>query len=682
MLRPTAMHQLARAARWFVPTLLLGVASAWGQPADAPAEAPPEPAPVEEPEPAPVEEPAPAPVTAPVVAPAPVELGKLTDAQLLELAEREGETIEIWDERPDKPFDRDTEVRLTGEELAQRGATDLASALALLPDVSVRDAGRGGFNVDIRGARKGAVRVLVDGVSVTDPYYGTFDVSTIPVTDIVQIRVSTAPASPIDGPGGPGGVIEVHTRDAIGARLVVARLTSDSLPTFGGSATGRTQLARDLSIRLSASGLWGLREFDLPSMAELGESRRATTGATRLEYRRGARRIAVDGFVDDRRYVPPPNEESANATILVIDRETTGRGQVAVDEQVGKLQLQGRVWTHALKRVSRYFRDAALSDVATEEDLFAMRTGGTVLATRPIAKTWRWVASATVDHERARVEALAGTTDLVSRGDVTLIEAAAGGQYEDGPVRVDAAAGAAVPIGLGADPWPEAKLVGRYKPVGQLELIATAAHKGRTPSLRERFDSQTGNPELGPEIATHGELRAIARPDERVEVDVAPYWRRSDGTMRLDPMTNRLTNLGTVDVRGLDASARVQVHPMVQLGGSYALTLDRSRNDDAGMWIDDPLDRLPDHRADGWIKGTPIDALTVVGRVRWFGEAIDRATTVDSYYLVEASASAQFGGDWLAVVRCDDLLDERPETRSGFHLPGRVFSLIVQGTWE
>src|SRR5512146_1796599 len=126
----------------------------------------------------------------------------LTDEDLVKLAQ--GEAIEIYDERPDKPFDRDTEVRLTGEQLAARGAVDLGTALALLPDVTVRDVGRGGFNVDIRGARKGAVSVLVDGVLVTDPYYGTFDVSTIPITDIVQIRVSTTPQSPIDGPGGPG----------------------------------------------------------------------------------------------------------------------------------------------------------------------------------------------------------------------------------------------------------------------------------------------------------------------------------------------------------------------------------------------------------------------------------------------------------------------------------------------
>src|SRR5688572_7195002 len=93
--------------------------------------------------------------------PAPAE-PELSDEDLAALAN--AEAIEIFDERPDKPFDRDTEVRLTGEQLAARGATDLASALALLPDVTVRDAGRGGFTVDIRGARKGAVAVLIDGV--------------------------------------------------------------------------------------------------------------------------------------------------------------------------------------------------------------------------------------------------------------------------------------------------------------------------------------------------------------------------------------------------------------------------------------------------------------------------------------------------------------------------------------
>jgi iron complex outermembrane receptor protein len=592
------------------------------------------------------------------------------------------EVVELWAERPAKPFDRDTDVRLTGEELARRGATDLATALALIPDLVVRDAGRGGWIVDIRGARKGAVRVLIDGVSVTDPFYGTFDVSTIPVTDIEQIRVSTAPGSPIDGPGAPGGVIEVHTRDAIGGRAVIARLTTSSLPALGASVTGRVPLTARVALRLSTSAAWGLRDFTVPGRAAVDEDRRSTTGAFRLEYRRGGSRLAVDGFVDDRHYLPPPSEESTTASILVIDRETTGRVQASYDQAMGATQLQGRAWVHAMGRRSRSFRDAALTEQQSGEDLAAMRVGGLALVTRPFRRDWRWVASATVDRERADVDTMTAGPTLHGAGDATLVEAAAGLQYERHRLRVDAAAGLAAPLGAGAAPWPEGKLVVRGRPRAPLELVATVARKGRTPSLRERFDAQSGNPALGPEQALHGELRAIVRPADGVSLDVAPYWRRSTGSVVADPMTGELVNLGELDVRGVDVAARARVHARATVGGSYALTRDRARAGATAAWRADPLDRLPEHRADVWLEARLPRALVLTTRGRWFGATVDRAMAVDGYALVEASLAATFAGDWLAVLRCDDLLDAAPETRQGFHLPGRVLSLVAQGTWD
>nr|MBA3501436.1 TonB-dependent receptor plug domain-containing protein [Deltaproteobacteria bacterium] len=292
---------------------------------------------------------------------------ELSDEELLEMAE----AIEIFDERPDKPFDRDTQVRMTGEELAARGATDLGSALALIPEVTVRDAGRGGFNVDIRGGRKGAVSILVDGVSVSDPYYGTFDVSTIPITDIVQIRVSPTPKSPIDGIGGPGGVIEVITRDAIGPQVVIARLTGDSLPTFGVAGTARVALAKHLALRISASGTAGARDMELPNNASIGEARRASTGSARIEYRKGDRRVVADGFLDDRHYIAPPSDTNKAGSILMIDRETTLRLSSKVDDKIGKLQLQAQGWAHSLDRRSRLFSDATLETQSQLEDLSA-----------------------------------------------------------------------------------------------------------------------------------------------------------------------------------------------------------------------------------------------------------------------------------------------------------------------
>jgi outer membrane cobalamin receptor len=271
---------------------------------------------------------------------------------------------------------------------------------------------------------------------------------------------------------------------------------------------------------------------------------------------------------------------------------------------------------------------------------------------------------------------------LHSEGDATLVEAAAGLQYERRTVRVDAAVGVAAPLGLDADPWPEAKLVLRGKPLARLEVIVTAARKGRTPSLRERFDAQSGNPALGPEVATLGEVRVVATPIDALRLELAPYWRRSTGTVVAEAMTNRLTNLGLVDVRGADASLRAQLHARVAAGGSYALTKDRARRTDDQPWADDPIERMPDHRADAWLQGTLPRSIIVTARGRWFGAATDRDVPIDGYALYEASVAATFGGDWLAVLRCDDLLDAAPETRNGFHLPGRVLSLVAQGTWQ
>lgn len=597
----------------------------------------------------------------------------LTDADLAKLSE--GEAIEIFDERPDKPFDRDTDVRLTGEQLAARGVTDLGQALAMLHDVAVRDAGRGGFNIDVRGARKGAVSVLIDGVLVSDPYYGTFDVSTIPITDIVQIRVSTTPQSPIDGPGGPGGVIEVLTRDAIGPQLIVARLTSDSLPTFGMTASARAALAKNLAVRISASGLGGARDLTLPGDATIGEARHASTGQGRLEYRKGDRRIAADGFIDDRHYVAPPSD-TQRSNILMIDRETSVRGAIKADEKIGKLQLQGLYYGSYLHRRSRFFGDAELMNQASSENLSAIRSGGSLLATKPFEKDFRWAGSASIYHEKALASNQAGEW---VRGDVTMLEIAADLQYERKKLRIDGALGLATPFGVGADPWPEAKLVGKYKPRPDLEVSATTGFKGRLPSLRERFDALSGNPELGPEKAAHAEIRAVGTRD-RFKVELAPFFRHTTGVIRSSPVMadmGKLINLGRVNFWGFDVNGRVTVDPRLEVGASYDYI--KANSDESG---DDPIDRLPHHRFDAWVEGNYDKRFTGRIRAKYFGESIDKGTVVDGYVLFEANLTAQINKEYLAVFRVDDALDEAPETRAGYHMPGRVFSLVLQGAWQ
>ncbi len=581
------------------------------------------------------------------------------------------EVVEVWAERPDKPFDRDTALRFTGEELAARGATDLASALAMVPELVVRDGGRGGQLVDIRGARKNNVKILVDGIAVADPYYGTFDVRSIPVTDIEQLRVSTQPSSPLDGTGGAGGVIEVHTRDAVGGRLLVGRALSSTAPSLGASVTGRVPLGRFLGVRASVTTARGFRDLALPTGA-IDQGQRATTGALRGEYRRGTRRAVVDASLDHRGYVVPPSEDQPG-DILVVEGETSTRIGAQLEARLGRWQLEGHGFAQAMTRRSRYYADPTLMTATATEALSAVRTGGAVLATRPIGKTARAVASLGLDHEAADVTTDHGrVTGATSIGQLAL-----GGQYEDGAWRVDAAIGAAVPLGLGADPWPEAKLAVTARPDPALAVALTVARKGRLPVLRDRFRPDIGNRALGAEQADFGEAKVTLTPVAALQLESAGYLRRTHGLIHFDPATAMLVNLGTVDVLGLDARAAWTFSPAISAGGSYGFM-----RADAPGDPNPPLDFLPTHRGDVWVAVAPWSRLVLRAQGRHVGWRDDRGQALRSYDTLDLTATARLGGDWLAVARCDDVTDVRWQVRTDVTSIGRVVSVALEGTWN
>jgi len=611
--------------------------------------------------------------------PEPAAPAELSDEQLAKLSE--GEAIEIFDERPDKPFDRDTEVRLTGEQLAARGAVDLATALTLLPDVSVQEAGRGGSTVIIRGASKGQVSVLIDGVLVSDPYYGTFDLTSIPITDIVQIRLATTPQSPIDGVGGPGGVIEVHTRDAVGPQLVIARVGSDTLPTFGISGTARAALSKHVALRVAASGLGGGRSLTLAAPFDsISENRRDAAGSLRLEYRADKRRLVLDGFANDRRYTVPPSETTT--ALQLIDRENNGRVAAKLDDTIDDYQVQIQGAFQYLLRHSRSFSDPTFEFESAAEELRANRTGGLALVTHPIGKDARWAASATVEHARADVRAGSLMMPTVARGNVTLAELAGDFQYERRTVRLDGAAGVAFPFGTDANPWPEAKLVAKWRPhFGNLELTATGARKGRVPSLRERFQPGLGDPALAPEIINHAELRAIEHIQDRIHVELAPFYRYQQGTIigtTQPPDVGKLVNLGTVKLYGVDLLGRVLVHPKLEVGGAYNYV--KAYSDQTG---DDPLSHLPRHRGEAWMQVALITGLTVTTRGNFYGESfINQMTRIPPYTAFEVSASWHISKEYLAVLRGTDLGDSRPLIRPGVYGAGRTISAVLQATWD
>ncbi|HSG48974.1 MAG TPA: TonB-dependent receptor plug domain-containing protein, partial [Longimicrobiales bacterium] len=104
-----------------------------------------------------------------------------------------------------------------------------AEELAALPVRSVEEALRWGLGIDlqrrsaaqadlsIRGSTFEQVLVLVDGVRMSDPQTGHFDLDlTVPLDRVERIEILRGPASAVHGADAVGGVVNVVTKDGRG----------------------------------------------------------------------------------------------------------------------------------------------------------------------------------------------------------------------------------------------------------------------------------------------------------------------------------------------------------------------------------------------------------------------------------------------------------------------------------
>ena len=168
----------------------------------------------------------------------------------------------------------------------------------------------------------------------------------------------------------------------------------------------------------------------------------------------------------------------------------------------------------------------------------------------------------------------------------------------------------------------------------------------------------------------HVELRAIEQSTIALRIELAPFYKHSTGTVRAstDPADmGKLINLGTLNYYGTDLIARVHVEPPRR--GRRRVRLHEAQYTKATT-----LDRLPHNRAEGWIQVTPEPHISLLARVKYFGTSIDQSEARPATRSSKRPRPRRSRSEYLAVLRCDDLADVRPETRAGYHSAGRRVS--------
>ncbi|UIJ37406.1 TonB-dependent receptor [Desulfobaculum bizertense] len=101
---------------------------------------------------------------------------------------------------------------ITAEEIKNSGARNVAEALDLVPGVTVRTGAEGTPRIDIRGLRTRNVILLLDGVPMNSTYDNQWTPDAIPADYISEIKITRGASSVLYGAGGNAGVINIITK--------------------------------------------------------------------------------------------------------------------------------------------------------------------------------------------------------------------------------------------------------------------------------------------------------------------------------------------------------------------------------------------------------------------------------------------------------------------------------------
>ena len=130
---------------------------------------------------------------------------------------------------------------ITGAEMEAKQQRTVPDALADVPGLNVvQTGGPGGqTSVFIRGTNSNEVKVLIDGIDVSDPSNpnGSFDFGQLFTGDIARIEVLRGPQSGLYGSDAIGGVISVTTKNGEGPPKVTATVDGGSFGTFNQKAS-------------------------------------------------------------------------------------------------------------------------------------------------------------------------------------------------------------------------------------------------------------------------------------------------------------------------------------------------------------------------------------------------------------------------------------------------------------
>jgi iron complex outermembrane receptor protein len=234
-------------------------------------------------------------------APTPVALKKLTLRELMDV-----EVLSV-SRVPSKLSRTAASIQvITRDDIHRSGATTLAEALRLAPNLQIAQANSHDWAITARGFNGASVAtgsiankllVMIDGRSVYTPLFGGvfWDAQHVPLDDIDRIEVVSGPGGTLWGANAVNGVINIITRSAEETQGGMVTLAAGSFLDKLGTVRYGGTIGRDFTYRVYG------QFFDAGSTtrangADAHDDWNLTQGGVRTDYRKSeADRVTVQG---------------------------------------------------------------------------------------------------------------------------------------------------------------------------------------------------------------------------------------------------------------------------------------------------------------------------------------------------------------------------------------------------
>lgn len=598
-----------------------------------------------------------------------------------------------------------TQIEITHDDIEKKNIKTLDKALELLPGVDVSKGTAGIPRVNIRGFRSRHTTLLLNGIPINSTWDQQFDPHLIPAENIAKIKVSYGTHSALYGQGGLAGVINIITKQGTQGLHVDASgdmdergnhyskanvsggsekvdffasvsqshsdgfLLSDNFDSTGNEDGGVRENSDDK--RLSVFGNLGFKVNDQLAL-----------GLT-MDHANGEFGIPHSTLTDN---TDPFYKKAKFDRVEDFDTFST---QVSADFTPGGMfGLRGWAFINTHDQEYARYDDADYNSMTRKNSYLdkteTQITGATLQPSLNFGNAGELVMSFSgqKDEYTSDLAIVERNGDPAVRYnydyDLEMYSAAA--EYRINPVApLDLVAGFShhwQQKDIGSDDDKSGYMIGASFAVTDTTRIrASYAKKIRFPSIRQLYDSSSGDNTLKPEESNNWEAGISQDLPWGMNLDVGVFLSDVENYIEKDDVTDKFANNDEYEFKGFEARLAKSLFDMGQIGVSYSYLETKDKSSGSQK---DELQYRPEHKfvvdaSYTFDFGLTASAdATYIGKQYYYNNTFQKGELSD-YTVVNLRLEQRIYKQNLSIyIGADNIFDENYQESYGFPQPGRT----------